>query len=109
MDKKAVAKIIEDFRLALERRGVRVAMIVLYGSHATGTARDWSDIDLVVVSKDFEGKRFRERIRPLVDVIYEMWKPIEAVPKTPQEWEDGTSLIVQFAKQGEVVYRAESA
>ena len=84
MDKKAVSKIIEDFRLALERRGVSVAMLVLYGSQADGTAKEWSDIDLVVVSDYFEGKRFRERIGPLVDAIYEMWKPIEAVPKTPK-------------------------
>ena len=109
MDKKAVLEILERFRLALEKHGVEPAMIVLFGSYSTGRQHEGSDIDVVVVSKDFEGKRLRERIRPLVDAIYELWEPIEAVPKTPKEWEEGSSLIVQFAKQGEVVYRAKSA
>ena len=109
MDKAAVLDILERFRVSLVKQGVNPTMIVLYGSYATGRQHEGSDIDVVVVSEYFEGKRFLERIRPLVDAIYELWEPIEAIPKTPREWEEGSSLIVQFAKQGEVVYRAKSA
>jgi predicted nucleotidyltransferase len=109
LDKTAVLGILERFRAALAKRGVKVSLIVLYGSYATGRQHEGSDIDVVVVSDSFEGKRLLERVEVLSEAIYEVWEPIEAVAKTPREWEEGSSLIVQFAKQGEVVYRAKSA
>jgi len=109
VDKDAVLKIVEQFRQALAGRGVRASKIVLFGSYATGRQHEGSDIDLVVVSDDFEGRSFWERICVLSDAIVELWEPIEAVAKTAKEWDEGTSLLVQFAKQGEVVYQAKSA
>jgi predicted nucleotidyltransferase len=104
MDKKAVLKIISDFRKALESAGVKPRKILLYGSYAAGNYRPDSDIDLVVISEDFEGKDYWQRIDLLSDAIYEVFQPIEAVAMTPREWEQGDSLIVDYARDGEVVY-----
>src|SRR3990172_2244147 len=103
MDKKAVLDIIARFRKALESRGIRVARMVLFGSHATGTYHEGSDIDLVVISEDFTRKNFWERIDVLSDAIYEVFEPIEAVAMTPAEWDRKESIIVDFAEKGEVV------
>lgn len=106
MDKIAVIDIIGRFRRGIEARGVRLEKVILYGSHATGAATSGSDIDLVVISQDFEGKGFWERIDLLSDVIYEQFVPIEAVALTPGEWERGESVIVEFARNGEVLFAA---
>ena len=103
MDKATVLKIVRDYDRALRARGVRPCKIVLYGSWARGEPHEGSDIDLVVVSEDFEGKGYWERIEILADALCEIWQPVEAVAMTPAEWESGNSMIAQFAREGEVV------
>lgn len=49
---------------------------------------------------------FWERIDLLADVIYEISSPLEAVAMTPDEWEKGESFVVDFARNGEVLYAA---
>ena len=44
---------IEDFVQRLER-GITVDLVILFGSYARGAAHEWSDIDLAVISRDFE-------------------------------------------------------
>jgi len=104
MDKETVLRIVRDFQRALLDQGVRPSKIILYGSYAKGDYHEGSDIDLVVVSSDFEDKGYWERIDVLSEAIYEVWQPIEAIAMTPEEWEKGDSMIAQFAREGEVVY-----
>ncbi len=61
--------------------------MILFGSYATGKYKEGSDIDVVVISDNFEGKNYWERIDILSDAIYEVFEPIEAVAMTPEEWE----------------------
>ena len=106
MDKDTVVEIVSRFRRGIEARGVKAQKVILYGSHATGTGTAESDIDVVVISEDFAGKGFWERIDILADVIYEMSAPVEAVAMTPEEWEKGGSFVVDFARKGEVLFAA---
>ncbi len=104
MDKRAVLEIISAFRKAIESGGIKADKLILFGSHATGECREDSDIDIVVISRDFNNKSYWERIDILSSAIYEIFEPIEATAFTPEEWESGESLIVDYAKNGEVVY-----
>ena len=105
MDKSAVLEILSRFRKALESQQFTVDKLVLFGSFATGTTiREGSDIDVVVISKDFAGKDFWQRTDILSQAIYEVFEPIEAVALTPEEWENGDSVVVEYAKNGEIVY-----
>ena len=106
MDKGEVLVIIEQFRLALLKQGVKSAQIILFGSYANGTFREGSDIDLIVVSPDFEGMEYWQRIHAIVEALLEVWEPIEAIAMTPEEWKRGDSMIAQFAREGEVAYSA---
>ena len=105
MDRGAVLDTVTRFREALEERGITISKIALFGSHATGSPRPDSDIDLVVISDDFDGKGYWERIDVLSGAVYEVFEPIEAVAVTEEEWRGEDSLIVQYAKQGELVYQ----
>ncbi|OHB65354.1 MAG: nucleotidyltransferase [Planctomycetes bacterium RBG_13_60_9] len=104
MDKAAVLKIISDFGKALEAQNVRPQKMILFGSHSTGTQRPDSDIDLVVISEDFAGKDYWQRIDILSAALCKVFEPIEAVAMTPAEWDSGDSLIVDYTRHGEVIY-----
>jgi len=106
MDKNAVVEIVDRFRRGLEARGIRPQKVILYGSHAKGIATAVSDIDVVVISSDFSGKGYWERVEVLSDVIYEMFAPLDAVALTQDEWDGGESFVVDFARNGEVLYAA---
>lgn len=50
-----VIEAIRKFVEGLEERGIRVEHVYLYGSYARGTWLKTSDVDLIIVSRDFEG------------------------------------------------------
>ena len=106
MDKRTAVNIIAGFREAIEARGIQPHKIILYGSFADGTNREGSDIDIVVISDDFAGRSYWERIDILADVIYEIFAPVEATALTIEEWEQGDSFVTDFARNGEVLYAA---
>ncbi len=106
MDKKTVVPLVERFVRELQKRGVQPRQVILYGSQASGTATEASDIDVVVISEDFSGKSYWERIDILAEAIYEVYAPLEAVAMTPEEWRSGDAMIVDLAGNGEVLYAA---
>ncbi len=77
------------------RKVVEVEEAYLFGSYARGDWLKLSDIDLIVVSKDFRDMRFTERL----DLVNEIaWKlrispPLEVIPLTPEELARGGVLI----------------
>ena len=103
MGQKAVLAIIKEFKDTLEAINIRVDQLILYGSYAAGSAREDSDIDLVVISSSFVDKSYWERINILSDAIYEVFAPIEASAFTPDEWKSKKSLITEYAKNGILV------
>lgn len=102
-DQIAARSTIKEFEEALADIGVDVERLILFGSQADGTAREDSDIDLIVISSSFADKDYWERIELLSEAIYAVFAPIEATAFTPEEWERGDSLLVEFAKDGIVV------
>ena len=65
--------------------GVRCEKVYLYGSHARGTAREGSDIDLIVISEDWTRMTHRERLEMLGVAAARILEPIQAQGFTPEE------------------------
>ena len=103
MDKNAAVEVVQSFRKVLAQKNMSVDRIILFGSYAKGTQQDGSDIDVAVISKDFEGKSYWDRIEILTDAIFEVFQPIEAIPFTPDEWEKSDKRIIDYASEGEVL------
>jgi len=97
---RSIVKAVRDYLSTLEARGFPVGFGVIFGSWATGTANEWSDIDLVVVSPRFDGpSEFR-------DVTF-LWRTaartdnrIEPVPCGLKQWqEDHCRPILRIARR----------
>ena len=78
-------KWIKAFKAKAEQH-MDIKKIILFGSFARGDTRPWSDIDLVIVSKDFAGiKKVKRPVR-----LYDYWTfkyPVEFLCYTPGEFE----------------------
>ncbi len=81
---------IQRFREALEKSGIRQQQVLLYGSQRHGTATEGSDIDLIVISPDWDPLSRRERLELLGVVAARLLLPIQAHGWTPREITDGT-------------------
>ena len=105
MDKKDVLEILSRFKAALESKKVHVQKIILFGSWAKGTANEFSDIDVVIISEAFDGKDLWARAQMLggAQAAHHIIEPLQAMALTPQEWEGKTSTVCELAKDGEVV------
>ena len=76
---------IQRFRAELEKMGIHCERIFLFGSHADGTAKEGSDIDLFVVSSDWARYSDRERFEILGIAAARILEPIQARGITPDE------------------------
>ena len=103
MGQDKVLETVKKFKKALQSLNIQVDQLIMFGSHAEGTAREDSDIDLVVISSSFSDKGYWERINILTDAIYQVFAPIEASAFTPDEWNSKKSLISDYAKNGIVL------
>ena len=58
-------EILERFLKMVKAANIRIERAILFGSYAKGTAGQWSDIDVALVSSDFSGSRFYDsKFRP---------------------------------------------
>lgn len=91
----------------LQTNGVNVSKIILFGSQSRDEATADSDIDVAIVSEDFRGKDIFQRVELIRDAevaaIKKFVVPFDIVTLTPEELESQSSLIGQYARNGEVV------
>ena len=78
-------QIIARYRAQLEGMGIHPAQILLYGSQASGTAREGSDIDLIVISADWKKYNQRQRLELLGVAAARILEPVQAQGFTPGE------------------------
>ena len=83
--KLEINRIIERYKKELKKYNINPERVILYGSYAKGSPREDSDIDLLVISKDFEDMNLRERLELLGLAAGNLLEPIEALGYTPQE------------------------
>lgn len=79
--------IVQRYRRELETLGIHSEQFFLFGSQAEGTADEGSDIDLFVVSPDWEKYNQRERFELLGVAAMRILEPIQARGVTPDEVE----------------------
>mgnify|MGYP001592736796 CR=1 FL=1 len=100
-----IKDIVIRYLKSVEENGVAVSFGIVFGSQATGKARVWSDIDLLVVSPHFDGVRRRDDVNLLWRLAARSDCRIEPIPCGERQWsEDDVSPIIEIARrEGEEV------
>jgi uncharacterized protein len=103
MDKE----IIKIAKLYAEKVKVKypVQMVILYGSHAQGTANDLSDIDIAVVVDKVAGD-YLKISADLFDLVRGVNNRIE--PVLLSRANDRSGFLESVLKQGKVIYQADN-
>lgn len=78
-------RVVKRYRTQLEKMGIHPTRVLLYGSQAAGTAREGSDIDLIVISGDWEKYNHRQRLELLGIAAARILEPVQAQGFTPNE------------------------
>lgn len=103
----SIEAVIRQYIEAAREAGIDVSRVVLFGSYATGTAREWSDIDLVVIAPQFDGSRKS----PLANKLWELRaytdSRIEPIACGEREWEtDDSRPVLEIARREGIVFAA---
>lgn len=111
MADKTIVKIVQDYLRLVTQNGIPVRFGVLYGSYAKGTAHEWSDIDLLVVSPvyDDEKQRTHKKWGELWHIAIGTDTRIEPIPVGEKQYqEDDSSMIIEIARrEGQIIPLAE--
>ena len=97
---------VRDYLKRLSEHGLAVSFGVIFGSQATGQADPLSDIDVIVVSPDFDESIPRDSINTLWKVAARTNSRIEPIPCGQRQWrEDDSCAIIEIARNhGTTVY-----
>jgi predicted nucleotidyltransferase len=123
MAKTTAARTIEDSAAASETdvvvrqtldhlaRRIRIQQAILFGSYARGEANQWSDVDLAIVSPDFERMSHRQVIDLLVEVALAVDPRVEFRAYTPRELTAArpTNFLGHILATGKVIYKGGTA
>jgi predicted nucleotidyltransferase len=100
MAEEAIIKSVKEYLNELLRLGIPVQYGILFGSYAQGKNRQWSDIDLLVISSHFDKDYNREDINLLWRTAARTDNRIEPIPVGLKRWEmDDTSTIIEIARR----------
>ena len=108
MLEQSILKSVQNYLAAVAANGISVERGVVFGSQATGHAREWSDIDLMVVSAQFDDMKDRSGINLLWRLAARIDSRIEPIPCGSRQWrEDDSSAIIEIARrEGEMLVTA---
>lgn len=75
---------------------IKVEKVYIYGSMARGDYHSNSDIDIAVISKDFQGLNHRERYQKIINPVRKVTKdkPVDLVCYTPKEFKRGQNSFL---------------
>ncbi|MDD5615857.1 MAG: nucleotidyltransferase domain-containing protein [Candidatus Methanoperedens sp.] len=110
MSESKLEEAIKFLGRCLKEKGLKVSKIILFGSQVKGKTTEESDVDILIISEDFSGKDIFERARLTkyaeIMTLKKFMMPLDIVTLTSEEFERGTSLVVEYAKRGKVMYAA---
>ncbi len=99
-----IKKIISKYQTKLEELGIEVSKIILYGSYAGGRPKEYSDIDIIIVSPTFNKMDIFERQEILSRAHHEFGEPIEPIGLTPQQMKEKKGLVREILEKGITLY-----
>lgn len=106
MAKRRIRQIVLKLVKTMANQNIRIEKVILFGSYARsdGYRHKDSDLDLLLISSDFQGLGLWERSRLLANARWAVPDyPMDLVSATPHEWENTDSLIISYARRGKSI------
>jgi uncharacterized protein len=94
-----IRKTISKYIRALKENDVNVDQAVLFGSYAKGNYSEWSDIDLAVVSKAFEGSWIKDR-KKIRAITLSISSDIQVLPYRPEDFVPDDPFVREIIETG---------
>jgi predicted nucleotidyltransferase len=106
---ESIVNTVRQYLQALVERGIPIQQGVIFGSQVSGQPHTWSDIDLLVISPQFDGERKREDVNLLWRIAARTDSRIEPIAVGERQFEeDDSSAIIEMARrEGQVVLLEE--
>ncbi|MDR2814402.1 MAG: nucleotidyltransferase domain-containing protein [Prevotellaceae bacterium] len=97
LDRATVDKVIACMHQTLVKHGLGDSHIALFGSFLNGNTHEDSDIDLIIISKSFEGKDIFERAwmtsKAEIEIIRKYRVPMDILTMSPEEYEEALTTF----------------
>lgn len=100
----SIIEIVKRYIEELEKNGIKIREAIIFGSFVKGTAKEWSDIDVALVSSDFTGDRFEDR-RRIIPMRRKFDSRIEPIPFRPEDFNNGETLAEEIKRTGKWVVK----
>ena len=94
----SIEQTVRSYRQVLGEAGLPIDKILVFGSQAKGTARQWSDVDVAVVSSEF-GRDYHNDLLRLLELRENISLAIEPHPMTPEELQDPWSSFASEVRK----------
>ncbi len=100
MVEQSIVTVAKNYLRSLKLAGVPVQFAVLFGSWVHGTPHRWSDIDLLVVSPQFDNATNRQYVDLLWRQAARVDSRIEPIACGERQWkENHSSPILEIARR----------
>ena len=99
-----ITKVVQNYiqRLSREEK-LPIKKVIIFGSHAKGKTHKWSDIDVCILSPDFQDSLKAMELLLIKRKREEVIAGLEPVGFTEKDFKDGSSLIEEIKKTGVVL------
>jgi len=94
-----IKSILKQYIKIIKQHKIEIEKIYLFGSYALGTATDESDINIAIISNDFEGDRFLDR-RKIVPLRRKIDRRIEPIPFRTEDFKKSDPLALEIMTHG---------
>jgi predicted nucleotidyltransferase len=81
------------------KKDISVEQVYLFGSYAKGNVKEYSDIDLAIVSNDFQGIRFYDR-KKLLKYLIKINTDIEIHTFKTEDFTTDDPFVAEIIKTG---------
>lgn len=99
--------LVNQYLKKLRENNIRIEKAVIFGSRVDNCAKEWSDIDIALVSDDFEGIRYKDKdkIRKITLSVSPMLSPL---PFKTVDFSEEDPFVRHILKTGRTLVDARS-
>jgi uncharacterized protein len=94
-----ITKMIQKYLAILEEKNIPIEKAWLFGSYASGTFNEWSDIDIALVSKAFQGVRMDDR-NQIRRFTLGVSSNLEPLPYRPEDFSEADPFVREILRHG---------